>query len=591
MTSLGGLGRELDQGLASFASGVTGCREQAAGRVEALLTSAEVARRVLVGYEARLVALADELSADGGPGAAPEDVLGRGGVSSAEAGRRAGRQRSIADLPEVSAVAGSGRANPECLDRLAGARSRLEGAAEEAAFVARDADLAEWVASLPPRRFARRVNRLVEQIAHDAGRNPAGRRPRELGLRLWQGADGLYRLHGVFDTEAAEILGAAFDREMSALARTRTDTDKAGEASAAGADDEAGEASAAPAGAVPGDVHEAGEAGAGVEPDAAGAADSISDDTNGAGSPSAGVGPDGPVASDRPTGEQADDAPESRRLRFDEQLRADALVEMLARAFRPGSEIARPLINVLVDAATVVGGEHGATVAEWGRSGEVIGPETRERLQCGAFWQPIVSDPAAGRPLDVGRSKRVATAKQRRALRALYSTCAFGDCDRPFAWCHIHHIRPWEESGPTDLDNLVPLCSRHHHLVHEGRWRIRLDDRRRLEIRRPDRRWWGYGLPDGPITRTAAAPPSRTADNPGPPPAQPPGAGPPAEPLDDNPGGPGRAHRPPDRRAGPNRRPRRRPRQVSDPAGPTAPDLRPAKPGPAARRPPVTAAR
>ena len=36
-----------------------------------------------------------------------------------------------------------------------------------------------------------------------------------------------------------------------------------------------------------------------------------------------------------------------------------------------------------------------------------------------------------------------------------------------FDWCEIHHLRPWEHGGHTNLDNLVPLCSYHHHWVHE----------------------------------------------------------------------------------------------------------------------------
>ncbi|MFM8648821.1 MAG: HNH endonuclease [Actinomycetota bacterium] len=42
-----------------------------------------------------------------------------------------------------------------------------------------------------------------------------------------------------------------------------------------------------------------------------------------------------------------------------------------------------------------------------------------------------------------------------------------------FAHCEPHHITPWERGGPTDLSNLVPLCS-HHHAVHEGGRRITL---------------------------------------------------------------------------------------------------------------------
>ena len=36
-----------------------------------------------------------------------------------------------------------------------------------------------------------------------------------------------------------------------------------------------------------------------------------------------------------------------------------------------------------------------------------------------------------------------------------------------FDWCEIHHLKPWEKGGLTDLDNLVPLCSYHHHLIHD----------------------------------------------------------------------------------------------------------------------------
>ena len=43
-------------------------------------------------------------------------------------------------------------------------------------------------------------------------------------------------------------------------------------------------------------------------------------------------------------------------------------------------------------------------------------------------------------------------------------------CDRKPRWCDVHHLKPWEEGGLTDLLNGVLLCRRHHRLVHSG-WR------------------------------------------------------------------------------------------------------------------------
>ena len=55
-----------------------------------------------------------------------------------------------------------------------------------------------------------------------------------------------------------------------------------------------------------------------------------------------------------------------------------------------------------------------------------------------------------------------------------------------FDRCEIHHIVPWELGGLTDLANLLPTCSYHHHLVHEGGWSLHLAPDRLLTIRQPD---------------------------------------------------------------------------------------------------------
>ena len=98
--------------------------------------------------------------------------------------------------------------------------------------------------------------------------------------------------------------------------------------------------------------------------------------------------------------------------------------------------------------------------------------------------------------LDLGRSARLASRQQRRALQALHPVCGVAGCEVPFERCHIHHVQPWEHGGQTDLGNLIPLCSHHHHRAHEQGWDLHLDDHRRLHITLPDGRTLMRAPPD-----------------------------------------------------------------------------------------------
>ena len=117
-------------------------------------------------------------------------------------------------------------------------------------------------------------------------------------------------------------------------------------------------------------------------------------------------------------------------------------------------------------------------------NGSELTVETIRRLACEAEIIPLVLD-GKGVPLDVGKSKRLATAYQRRALAAVHETCAIDGCSVKFSHCEPHHIDYWENGGATDLNNLVPLCSRHHHAAHEGGWKLKLNpETRELFVQR-----------------------------------------------------------------------------------------------------------
>ena len=102
--------------------------------------------------------------------------------------------------------------------------------------------------------------------------------------------------------------------------------------------------------------------------------------------------------------------------------------------------------------------------------------------------------------LNLGRTTRLANRAQRRALRATYATCAIPGCSVRFDHCKIHHVKWWEHGGLTDVANLLPVCSKHHHCIHDGGWEVHLARDRTLTITQPD----NSTMTTGPPKRRAA---------------------------------------------------------------------------------------
>jgi Domain of unknown function (DUF222)/HNH endonuclease len=94
-----------------------------------------------------------------------------------------------------------------------------------------------------------------------------------------------------------------------------------------------------------------------------------------------------------------------------------------------------------------------------------------ERIACDCNVTRILLN-ADSQVIDVGRSTRRISLQVRRALNARDGGCRWPGCDRPAAWTSAHHLDHWAKGGPTDVQNLVLLCHRHHWMVHEGRWQL-----------------------------------------------------------------------------------------------------------------------
>jgi hypothetical protein len=174
------------------------------------------------------------------------------------------------------------------------------------------------------------------------------------------------------------------------------------------------------------------------------------------------------------------------------QRRADALAELVLGALDNGTVGERPLrdvhgqrphIAVTIDLAGLLD-DAGHPLGQLLRAG-AISAETVRRLACDAIVATVLTD-GPSEILDLGRGRRTASAAQCRALRVRDRHCRVPGCTRPVReW---HHIIWWEHGGATDLTNLVGLCLYHHHLMHEGGWRIDGDANQPLTFHAPDGR-------------------------------------------------------------------------------------------------------
>ena len=102
--------------------------------------------------------------------------------------------------------------------------------------------------------------------------------------------------------------------------------------------------------------------------------------------------------------------------------------------------------------------------------GQPLLPQTALRRMCEASVRVMAHAPD-GRPIDLGRTVRDATPRQRRVLHERDRGCRFPGCTQRRRLVP-HHVQWWSRGGPTDLDNLVLLCPAHHRAVHEVGYRV-----------------------------------------------------------------------------------------------------------------------
>jgi hypothetical protein len=174
--------------------------------------------------------------------------------------------------------------------------------------------------------------------------------------------------------------------------------------------------------------------------------------------------------------------------RTSDQRLANAVGDVFMRALKwdpdlpvDGGRV--PAVSATIDWSTLQRAA-GAAPAEFEHQGPVS-TELARQLACDASIHRVVTR-GPSEILDVGRTQRVVTTAQRRALVARDRGSV--GCRAPPAWTDAHHVVFWADGGPTDLDNLVLLCrSCHTGVHHRGRTIARWADGT-LSVTRPPRR-------------------------------------------------------------------------------------------------------
>jgi hypothetical protein len=156
------------------------------------------------------------------------------------------------------------------------------------------------------------------------------------------------------------------------------------------------------------------------------------------------------------------------------QRRGDALFELVARTLEHGQAGTGttgtrnlPRVEVLVTHESLLDHVwHDAQVEQ--RS--VFGQQVRQ-LSCDADLQVTMVN-SFGSVLGQGNTTRVVNARLRALLELRDQHCRFPGCTTRPRYCHAHHIWHWADGGPTDPDNLLLICERHHHAIHDGGWTV-----------------------------------------------------------------------------------------------------------------------
>jgi hypothetical protein len=138
----------------------------------------------------------------------------------------------------------------------------------------------------------------------------------------------------------------------------------------------------------------------------------------------------------------------------------------------------------------------------WLHLGPAVSRTVARYLSCDSQVRLVLE--RDGRPVSVGRRYRTVPERTRLVVEDRDRGCRYPGCINT-RWVDCHHIRHWQDGGPTDTANLCCLCRLHHRQLHLGHFRMTGDADRPGGLVFTDR--FGRTIPTAPRSTPPTEPP------------------------------------------------------------------------------------
>ena len=151
-----------------------------------------------------------------------------------------------------------------------------------------------------------------------------------------------------------------------------------------------------------------------------------------------------------------------------EQLRADVVSDILLGKLEGyGGVVGNIFLHVPLTTALSIT-DHGCELAG---HGPIPGEIARQIMNDpNSVWRKVLTDPASGAVLDVGRKRRRPPAALDDFVKVRDRECLAPGCHRPAQRCDVDHAIPWAHGGATAADVLDCFCKHHHFLKDVPGW-------------------------------------------------------------------------------------------------------------------------